>query len=416
MFNFSVGVVGLGYVGLPLALRCLEVGHRVHAFDLDATKGDNAEQFLRANLQQPESLNGRFDFATSPKILEEADVIVICVPTPLTNGSPEFCYLREASESVARHASQGALVILESTTSPGTTENLVTGAFDGQGRFLDHDYFLGYSPERINPGSKSHAFEAVPKVVSGMSNESLSKAVEFYSTVFDQVVTASSPKVAEATKLFENSFRLVNIALVNEFARACDSMGISASEALDLAETKPFGFMRFDPGLGAGGHCIPVDPSYLTYYLDDLQGHQMQLVVQATASNLDQPEFVANWISKRLEKLDIPVSGLKFGLIGVSYKADVSDLRESMSVALSSILMKNGHSVVEYDEFSSEERDIRPLEEMSAQRGIEAWLVAQPLAGLITPSKLKVLELEISRGVPVFDLTGQLPINGCIRL
>ena len=412
----KVAIVGLGYVGLPLATRCLEVGHQVLAFDVNPTKGELAKEHLTSQLSMPESSLDRFTFSSSSEIIADAEVVIICVPTPLLDGNPDFRHLVDASNEVAKHLALGAVVVLESTTSPGTTEGLLYEAFESHGRKLDEDYFLGYSPERLNLGPGALKINTVPKIVAGATDSSLSKVLDFYSTVFDQVIPATSIKVAEATKLFENAFRLVNIALVNEFARACYSLGIRATEALDLAETKPFGFTRFEPGLGAGGHCIPVDPSYLTHYLDEINGHQMNLLVHATSSNRAQPYFISNWIRENLELLGVKCKGLKFGLVGVSYKADVPDLRESTAVALSSILRGEGHCVIEFDDFALEQRDIRPLGEIGTGPEIDVWIVALPLSKLFTEEGIKPLEVEQRKGVPIFDLTGKLPLARCLRL
>ena len=395
---------------------CLEAGHRVVGFDLNADKGMNASDFLERKLNLPLTELNLFDFSSSPEILSRADVVVVCVPTPLANDVPDFRHLVDASYEVAKNLRQGGLVVLESTTSPGTTERMLTEAFQKQGRKLDRDYYLGYSPERINPGTSEELLSKVPKVVSGMSGASLSRVVDFYSTLFDKVVTATSPRVAEATKLFENSFRLVNIALVNEFARACDSMGISASEALTLAATKPFGFMAFDAGLGAGGHCIPVDPSYLTHHITEIGGNQMGLVVQATSSNNSQPEFVAGWITRKLSGSGLKVENLKFGLVGVSYKAGVPDFRESKALALSSTFAGQGHKVVEFDIFKSEERQILPLGKIQSFSDVDAWIIALPLSSLFEEPMLQVFESAIRKGIPVFDLTGRMPLDGAFRL
>lgn len=414
--SLTVVVVGLGYVGLPLAELCIQAGHTVIGYDSNPLREKDSTRVLRDAIDKSALGQGSFLFTSSPSHVSEADVVVICVPTPLLDGDPDLTFVEDAIRSVAEYLRNGALVVLESTTAPGTTEGLLRETIDAEGKSIDIDYFLGYSPERINPGNDRHQLHEIPKVVSGLTAASLNRVVDFYSTIFDKVVAASSPKVAEATKLFENSFRLVNIALVNEFARACSSMGISANEVLDLASTKPFGFMRFDPGLGAGGHCIPVDPTFLTQHLDEIGGNQIDLLVQATLSNRAQAKYIEAWVSGKLVEAGLNSKNLTIGLVGMSYKADVPDLRESRSVELASALTLSGHLVFEFDEFASEGRNIASLGEACAATGIDVWILAQPLARILSEEMLKFFESELHRGAPIFDLTGRVPLEGCITL
>lgn len=418
MPSLTVGLVGLGYVGLPLAVRCLDAGHQVRGFDLDSHKKAASTEYVKRHAKRPMDAIGNFLPSDNPQVLAEAQVIIICVPTPLKKGRPDYSHLKEAAATVAKVMSPGALVVLESTTSPGTTEDMLWPELDKGHRKVDRDYFLAYSPERINPGADEHEIFRVPKVVSGVTHSSATRAMEFYETIFEKVVKASSTKTAEATKLFENSFRLINIAFVNEFARACYSIGVSANEVVQLASSKPFGFMRFDPGLGAGGHCIPVDPTYLTDHLAKIQGHQIDLLKQATESNRAQPAYIVSWILQFLMKTGHPTTELSFGLVGMSYKADVPDLRESMSVELSSILERRGHRVFEFDQFQSESRQMLSIGELnqSSKAEINVWIVAQPLTGIFNPTTLLFFEREIDKGVPVFDLTGRIPLEGCVVL
>lgn len=416
MERLTVAVVGIGYVGLPLALKCLQVGHKVVAFDVDPSKASHAESYIRDALSDSGPEQPDFIFSTNGKLLNDADVVVICVPTPLKEGKPYLGHIVQASISISSNIKQGAVVILESTTSPGTTEEVVRPILDDGGRVLDVDYFLGYSPERINPGQSSKEIYATPKIVAGISDLSLAKVADFYRPLFKDVVEATTTMVAEATKLFENSFRLVNIALVNEFARACDAMGISAGEVLKLASTKPFGFMKFEPGLGAGGHCIPVDPAYLTSHLQGSGGPQIDLIVSALSSNENQPTFIANWIKTKLGMIHHSSESLVFGLIGLSYKADVPDLRESMSVKLASKLERDGHRVIEFDVFESNERTLRDLSEIGPDLGVDAWIIAQPISKLFDKSAQAFFNSEIDRSKPVFDLTGRMELKGSFSL
>lgn len=417
MSALTVGIVGLGYVGLPLAVRCLDAGHQVRGFDLDSQKKAVSTEYVKRHARRPLA-TGNFLPSDDSQVLAGAEVIIICVPTPLKKGRPDYRHLRDAATTVSKVMRPGALVVLESTTSPGTTEDMLWPELAKGQRKIDADYFLAYSPERINPGADAHEIFKVPKVVSGVTNSSATRAVEFYETIFENVVKASSTKTAEATKLFENSFRLINIAFVNEFARACSSMGVSANEVVELASSKPFGFMRFDPGLGAGGHCIPVDPTYLTDHLAKIQGHQIDLLKQATKSNRAQPDYIVSWIMQSLSEAGHPTAELTFGLVGMSYKADVPDLRESMSVELASLLERRGHSVYEFDQFQSESRQIISLFEWnhSPRAEIGVWIVAQPLSEVFSPKTLLFFEREIDKGIPIFDLTGRIPVKGCVVL
>jgi UDP-N-acetyl-D-glucosamine dehydrogenase len=348
----KVVVVGQGYVGLPLAMRAVEAGHEVVGLDVDEARvkrlaaGESFVEDISAERLTAAIESGRYRAASEPKACAGFEVAVITVPTPLREGVPDLSYIESAAEMLARFLRPGATVVLESTTYPGTTEDLVAPILeDGSGLLCGQDFHLGYSPERIDPGNQTWTFERTPKVVSGVDGASLAVITSFYDGLVDQTVPVSSPKEAELTKLLENTFRHVNIALVNELAMFASDLGIDVNEAIAAASTKPFGFMRFVPGPGVGGHCLPIDPSYLSWRVKRSLGESFRFVELANEVNEHMPDYVVRRLVVGLNRARKPVNGSRVLLLGLAYKPNTSDARESPALVVADRLLQLGADV-----------------------------------------------------------------------
>ena len=344
-----VVVVGQGYVGLALAVRAVEVGFDVVGFDVDGDRikalaaGHSFVEDVANDTLQAALATGRFRPVADFADVDGFDVAVIAVPTPLREGAPDLSYIEAAAGSLAGLVQPGATVVLESTTYPGTTEELVGPILEeGSGLVAGTDFHLGYSPERIDPGNRTHTLVTTPKVVSGIDEASLAKVRGFYDRLVEQTVPVSSPKVAEMVKLLENTFRHVNIALVNELAMFANDLGISMWEAVDAASTKPFGYMRFTPGPGVGGHCLPVDPSYLSWQVRRRLGQSFRFVELANDVNDHMPDYVVRRLVVALNKQGKAVLGRRILLLGVSFKRNVGDCREAPSRRVARLLADLG--------------------------------------------------------------------------
>jgi len=355
-----VGIVGQGYVGLTLACIAAEAGFPVVGVDTDPARVD---ELAKGNLVVPGVLPDVFrsgvasehlTFTTDAQALSEAEIIAICVPTPLRNEMPDLSFVENASRDVARHLSPSRLVILESTTYPGTTEKLVLPILESSGLRAGRDFLLAYSPERIDPGNHEFPPRTIPKIVGGSTPEATGVATLFYNQLMDKVVSVSSCRAAELAKLLENTFRHVNIALVNEMAMLCHEMGIDVWEVIDAAATKPFGFMTFHPGPGVGGHCIPLDPTYLAWQVRRDAGRQFRLLEQAQDVNAQMPAYVAARIGEVLNEAGKPTKAANILVLGVSYKADVADIRESPALKTIGHLFRRGAHVTFHDPYISE--------------------------------------------------------------
>ncbi|HEY3725345.1 MAG TPA: nucleotide sugar dehydrogenase [Acidimicrobiia bacterium] len=342
-----VVVVGQGYVGLPVAMRSAEAGFRVTGYELDATRLASL-QAGRSYVEDVPSeriaaaLRGGYVASDRGEDLARFDVAVISVPTPLREGAPDLSYVESAAGTLARSLTPGALVILESTTYPGTTEELLRPLLEQSGLRAGVDFFLGYSPERIDPGNPSWTFETTPKVVSGVDADSLRAVEAYYGALVDKVVPVGSTAEAELVKLLENTFRHVNIALVNELAMFAGDLDVDIWRAIDAASTKPFGYMRFTPGPGVGGHCLPVDPSYLSWRVRRRSGQSFRFVELANDVNEHMPDYVVRRITAMLNQRERAVKGTKILLLGIAYKAATSDWRESPSIAVAERLAALG--------------------------------------------------------------------------
>ena len=350
-----VGVVGLGYVGLPLSLAFAEKGFRVLGFDVDPAKvealarGESYIAHLDGGRVREAVRGGRLAATGDFERLSEPDAILICVPTPLTpHREPDMQFVERTIEQVAARLRPGQLVVLESTTYPGTTEELLRPVLEARGLALGREFFLAFSPERENPGDPLHTTVTTPKVVGGADPVSGDLAEALYARIVPRVVRVSSTRVAEASKLTENVFRAVNIALVNELKLIYERMGIDVWEVLDAAATKPFGYMRFDPGPGWGGHCIPLDPYYLSWKAR-AHGRTSHFIELAGEINTDMPDHVVGRVIEALNARGRPASGSRVLILGLAYKPDVSDDRESPSYRLMDRLAERGAEVAYHD-------------------------------------------------------------------
>ena len=357
-----VGVIGLGYVGLPLAVEFARAGFDVTGFDVDAAK---AAQINEGRSYIPDVAAaevaavvraGRLRATTDMSALGAMDAIDICVPTPLRKTKdPDLSYIVLAVEAVAATLRRGQLVILESTTYPGTTDEVVQPMLEAKGLEADVDFFLAFSPERVDPGNQQFTTKNIPKIVGGIGDASTAAAAALYSTTVDRVVPVSSTRVAEMVKLLENTFRAVNIGLVNEIALMCHKMDIGVWEVIDAAKTKPFGFMPFYPGPGLGGHCIPIDPFYLSWKARQ-NGFECRFIELAGHINSAMPDFVVERVADALNTVRKAINGSRIHVFGVAYKRDVNDMRESPALDVLQLLGKRGAVLSYSDPFVPEVR------------------------------------------------------------
>jgi UDP-N-acetyl-D-glucosamine dehydrogenase len=347
-----VVIAGQGYVGLPLAVRAAEVGHQVVGFDVDTVRigrlasGESYVEDISAERLRAVLADGSFRPTVDPAECAGFDVALITVPTPLRDGAPDLSYVEACSEMLAGHLRAGATVVLESTTYPGTTEEVVQPILEKvSGLVAGTDFALGFSPERIDPGNPNWNVINTPKIVSGVDETSLKRVKEFYDTVVETTVTVSSTREAELAKLIENTFRHVNIALVNEIAMISNDLGIDVWQAIDAAATKPFGFMKFTPGPGVGGHCLPIDPSYLSWRVQRALGQSFRFVDLANDINNHMPDYVVRRLIDALNRRQRSVSGSRILLLGLSYKKNTGDARESPAVRIVQLLRQMGAEV-----------------------------------------------------------------------
>ena len=355
-FKYDVAVIGLGYVGLPLAIQATSSNLKVYGYDIDENKISNynlgkstiediSDKELKASLEK-----GLF-LSSDPKYLSESETIVISVPTPLTDYQPDLSYVKAAAETIAKNITKNQIIILESTTYPGTTVEVLIPVIEEISNLkAGVDFFVGYSPERIDPGNDTWNFKNTPKVISGINDESLSKIENFYEQIIDSVVRVSGTKEAEMVKLLENTYRHVNIALINELAILCNMLEIDIWEVVNAAKTKPFGFESFRPGPGVGGHCIPVDPNYLSFKTRQI-GKPVRFVELAQEINNSMPSYVVSRLLEKMNLLEKPFKNSKILILGVAYKKDIGDVRESPAIGIIENLFERGVNVKYYDPF-----------------------------------------------------------------
>lgn len=358
----KVVVVGQGYVGLPLAMAAVDAGYDVVGYDVSVDRvkrlaeGDSFVEDVAGDVLQAALDSGRYRVTDDRLACEAFDVAVITVPTPLRESQPDLSYIESAALDIAPHLTCGATVILESTTYPGTTDELLIPLLEaGSGLMAGADFSIGYSPERIDPGNRTWTFTTTPKVVSGLDERSLARVDAFYSSIVERTVPVSSMRSAEMAKLLENTFRHVNIALVNELAMFAADLGIDVWESIDAAATKPFGFMRFTPGPGVGGHCLPIDPSYLSWTVRQRLGRSFRFVELANDINDHMPDYVHARLVRGLNERGLAMSRARVLVLGLAYKANSSDARESPAVTLLEHLCRDGATVKVSDPHVSED-------------------------------------------------------------
>ncbi len=413
--SMKIGIVGLGYVGLPLAVAFAEAGHEVVGLDSDPRKVEG----LNAGISHVEDvasaalapLSGRLQATGNQADLASCEAIVICVPTPLTGSrEPDLTYLVESATALSGVLQPEQLVVLESTTYPGTTRERLLPILEESGLSAGRDFHLAFSPERIDPGRTDYTVRTTPKLVGGLTPACVERARELYALICDEVIVLSSPEAAELSKLLENIFRSVNIALVNELAQLCDRLEIDVWEVVDAAATKPFGFMRFEPGPGMGGHCLPVDPFYLAFKAREHDFYP-EFIELAGKVNQTQPVFCVERIERALNSASKPVNGSRILLLGVSYKAGVGDIRESPALKIARRLRDLGGEVAYHDPHVPELPELGlssiDLDEALASCDVAAIVTAHPslnYADVVSSASLVVDFRGVTRGIEAKNL------------
>lgn len=407
-------VVGQGYVGLPMALRAAEAGIHVLGLDINPQTvsalnsgvshiGDVSDAELAAGIA------GGYAATDDPACIADADTVVVCVPTPLTqDGGPDLRPVEAAARAIGQHVQPSTLVILESTTYPGTTEEVFAPLVLGDRYEAGVDLFIAFSPERIDPGNETYGVQNTPKVVGGLTSECTLRAKDFYSVFIDMVVEAKGAKEAEMAKLLENTFRHVNIALVNEMVRFCQELDIDLWDAIDCAKTKPFGYMAFYPGPGVGGHCIPVDPSYLSHRVKARLGYAFRMVELAAEINTAAPSYVASRVSGMLNDRSLAVRGAKVLLLGVTYKPNVADCRQSPADPLAVRLLSWGADVRFHDPFVNHWHPHGTEATFECQSDLDAATAHADLVVLLQPHAQYDLGALTTSDAPVLDTRGVL--------
>lgn len=352
-----VGIVGMGYVGLPLAIAFAQAGFKVIGVDVDKSKvealngGDSYVEDVPGEVLRPLIASNQFRATTEYAELTQADSISICVPTPLRKTKdPDVSYIINAADSIAQQGSEGKLIVLESTTYPGTTDEVILPRLSDSGCQVGRDFFLAFSPERIDPGRTDYTIRTTPKVIGGVTADCLEVAVALYGTIVDRPVPVSSTATAEMVKLLENTFRAVNVALVNEVALMCDKLSLNVWEVVEAATSKPYGFMPFYPGPGLGGHCIPVDPHYLSWKLKTLN-YTARFIELAAEVNTHMPDHVVSKVADALNEECKAIKGSRILVIGVAYKPNVGDVRESPALDILHLLRERGAYLYYHDPY-----------------------------------------------------------------
>jgi len=401
----TIGIVGLGYVGLPLAVAFAEAGEQVVGLDVDAERvaaiGRGVSHIEDVPSERLQAVAGRLTASTAFAELARAQAILICVPTPLSaNREPELGPLLGAAQAIADVLVEGQLVVLESTTYPGTTRERLMPILEQSGLSAGAQFHLAFSPERVDPGRSDHTIRTTPKVLGGLTDACADRAEAVYRLICDEVVRVSTPEAAELSKLLENIFRSVNIALVNELAVLADRMGIDIWEVIDAAATKPYGFMRFDPGPGMGGHCLPVDPFYLAWRAREYD-FVPEFIELAGKTNQAMPYFCVERVTRALNDAGKPLRGARIALLGVAYKPRVSDVRESPALKILGLLNERGADVSYHDPHVSE------LPEFGMRSEQLAPMLERCELAVIVTAHPEVDYAEVSRVAPlVLDLRG----------
>jgi UDP-N-acetyl-D-glucosamine dehydrogenase len=411
-----VAVIGQGYVGLPLAMRAVEVGYHVIGYDTDARRikmvssGESYVEDVSAAELNAAIESGRYVATTEARCCAGFDIAIITVPTPLRDGNPDLSFVESAARTLARFVRPDATVVLESTTYPGTTEDFVGPIIEeASGLAAGCDFHLGYSAERIDPGNRTWTLVTTPKIVSGVDETSLRVIDDFYRSLVERTVPVGSPKVAELAKLLENTFRHVNIALVNEIAMFAHELGIDIWAAIDAASTKPFGFMRFTPGPGVGGHCLPIDPSYLSWRVKRSLGRSFRFVELANDINEHMPDHTVHRLMVALNRRGLPVRGSRILLLGLAYKPNTGDARESPATHVAHQLTQLGADVRVSDPHVTEGPAIGRLTrvEVTTEEVADADAVV-----ILTDHDTFDYELVAAQAKYVLDCRHRLPADG----
>ena len=417
-FKYDLAVIGLGYVGLPLAIEAANSKLKVVGYDINeslVTNLNNSTSHVEdiSNNQLGNSLEKDLIFTSDSGILGESEYIVISVPTPLTDYQPDLSFVEAATKSIAENLQKGHVVILESTTYPGTTLEIVKPILEKSSKLIaGEDFLLGYSPERIDPGNEKWTFKNTPKIVSGINKKSLEKISEFYKLIIDEVVEVSGTREAEMVKLIENTYRQVNIAMVNELAILSNMLDIDIWEVVEAAKTKPFGFQSFRPGPGVGGHCIPIDPKYLSFKTRQI-GQPVRFVELAQEINNSMPNYVVARISELMNKQEILLKNSKILILGVAYKKDIGDTRESPALDIIESLLEKSVDISYYDphvdELTVNKRSIAREENLENLSNFDLILIHTP------HSKFQEINFDSVASL-IFDSTGSFTISNANRL
>ena len=417
-FKYDLAVIGLGYVGLPLAIEAANNTLKVAGYDINEEVVDSLNKSMShvedISVQVlNDALTKELLFTSDSKVLGESEYIVISVPTPLTDYQPDLSYVEAASKSIGENLIKGQVVILESTTYPGTTIEIVQPILENVSNLkAGEDFLLGYSPERIDPGNKEWTFKNTPKIVSGINKKSLEKISKFYKSIIDEVVEVSGTREAEMVKLIENTYRQVNIAMVNELAILSNMLDIDIWEVVEAAKTKPFGFQSFRPGPGVGGHCIPIDPKYLSFKTRQI-GQPVRFVELAQEINNSMPNYVVARISELMNKKEILLKNSKILILGVAYKKDIGDTRESPAIDIMESLLKKSVELSFYDPHVDEL--VFNKNSISKEENLEN-LSSYDLILIHTPhSEFHEINFESVTSL-IFDSTGSFEISDAERI
>ena len=417
-FKYDLAVIGLGYVGLPLAVESVSSGLKVIGYDISEEKNNKINNSISpiediTDEDLNSAIKNGFLASNDESVLGEAEFVVISVPTPLTDYQPDLTYVKSAASSVGRNLKDGQVIILESTTYPGTTEEvLIPEIAKHSNKKAGKEYFVGYSPERIDPGNEKWKLKNTPKIISGINKESLKKIESFYKLIIDEVVVVSSPKEAEMVKLLENTYRHVNIALINELAILCNMLDVDIWEVVEAAGTKPFGFQSFHPGAGVGGHCIPVDPQYLSFKTRQI-GQPVRFVELAQEINNSMPAYVCDRISEFLNNLGKPIKDSKILVYGVAYKPDIGDTRETPASEIIDILLEKSAEVDYFDSYVSEfSTGSNKLVSIGKDESLDKY----DMILIHTLHSNSDLDLINKSRTPIFDTTGSKKLNNTTKI
>ena len=417
-FKYNLAVIGLGYVGLPLAIEAANSKLKVAGYDINESVVDSLNKSMShvediSDKVLQDALSKDLIITSDSSVLGDSEYIVISVPTPLTDYQPDLSYVEAATKSIAENLKKGQIIILESTTYPGTTLEIVKPILEKISSLVaGEDFLLGYSPERIDPGNKEWTFKNTPKIVSGINETSLKKISEFYNSIIDEVVEVSGTREAEMVKLVENTYRQVNIAMVNELAILSNMLEIDIWEVVDAAKTKPFGFQSFRPGPGVGGHCIPIDPKYLSFKTRQI-GQPVRFVELAQEINNSMPNYVISRISELMNKKEILLKNSKILLLGVAYKKDIGDTRESPAIDIIESLLEKSAEVSFYDPYVDEL--IVNKESILKEQDLES-ISNYDMVIIHTPhTSFSKIDFENIKSL-IFDATGNFTISNAERI